>query len=77
VPGRVRASQAAEYYYFRAPRCGFFNLDCRSLPDFRLGLLMMNVPLPRASAEYCLSSTIKVHCLMKRLILFIAAWGYP
>ena len=32
--------------YFLAIRCGFFNRDCRSLPDFRLGLLMMNVPLP-------------------------------
>src|SRR5580698_7688173 len=61
-------------YYLRAPRCGFFNLDCRSLPDFRLGLLMMKVPLPWASAEYCFSSTIKVHCLMKRLFSFIASW---
>jgi hypothetical protein len=33
-------------YYFRAPRWGFFNLDCRSLGRLRLGLLMMNVPLP-------------------------------
>jgi hypothetical protein len=33
----------------------------------------MNVPLPCASAEYCLSSTMKIHCLMKRLHLFIAA----
>jgi hypothetical protein len=57
----------------RAPRCGFFNLDCRSLPNFLLGLLMMNVPLPRASDEYCFSSTIKVHCLMKRLFSFIAS----
>jgi hypothetical protein len=32
--------------YFRAPRRGFFRRDCRSLADFRLGLLMMNVPLP-------------------------------
>jgi hypothetical protein len=32
--------------YFLAIRCGFFNLDCRRLPGFRFGLLMMNVPLP-------------------------------
>jgi hypothetical protein len=61
-------------YYFRAPRCGFFNLDCRSLGFFRLGLLMMKVPLPWASAEYSFSSTIKVHCRMKRFFSFLAAW---
>jgi hypothetical protein len=32
--------------YFLAPRLGFFNRDCRSLPDLRFGLLMMKVPLP-------------------------------
>jgi hypothetical protein len=32
--------------YFRAPRCGFFSLDCRSLRALRLGLLMAKVPLP-------------------------------
>lgn len=32
--------------YFRAPRRGFFNRDCLSLPDFRFGLLITNVPLP-------------------------------
>jgi len=72
VPRR-EAQRPSTRYYLRAPRCGFFNLDCRSLPDFRLGLLMMKVPLPWASAEYCFSSTIKVHCLMKRLFSFIAA----
>jgi hypothetical protein len=61
--------------YFRAPRLGFFTLDCRSFPDFRLGLLMMKVPLPWASAEYNFSSTIKVHCRMKRLISLLAAWA--
>src|SRR5580700_8946232 len=61
-------------YYFRAPRRGFFTLDCRSLPDFRLGLLIMKVPLPWASAEYSFSSTIKVHCRMKRLYALLAAW---
>jgi len=60
-------------YYFRAPRCGFFNLDCRSLGPFRLGLLMIKVPLPWASAEYSFSSTIKVHCRMKRFLLLLAA----
>ena len=34
---------------------------------------MMKVPLPRASDEYCFSSTIKIHCLMKRLFSFIAS----
>lgn len=33
----------------------------------RLGLLIMKVPLPWASAEYNLSSTMKIHCRMKRL----------
>jgi hypothetical protein len=61
-------------YYLRAPRRGFFTLDCRSLPDFRLGLLIMKVPLPWASAEYSFSSTIKVHCRMKRLYALLAAW---
>jgi hypothetical protein len=60
-------------YYFRAPRRGFFTLDCRSLPDLRLGLLMINVPLPCASAEYSFSSTIKVHCRMKRLLPLLFA----
>jgi hypothetical protein len=55
----------------RAPRRGFFSLDCRSLPDFRFGLLMMNVPLPRYSAEYCFSSAMKFYCLMKRLLAFL------
>src|SRR5580692_10831423 len=64
----------ATRYYFRAPRRGFFTLDCRSLPDFRLGLLIMKVPLPWASAEYSFSSTIKVHCRMKRLYALLAAW---
>src|SRR5580700_3354353 len=61
-------------YYLRAPRRGFFNLDCRSLGFFRLGLLIIKVPLPWASAEYSFSSTIKVHCRMKRLILVLSAW---
>ena len=39
----------------------------------RLGLLMMKVPLPWASAEYSFSSTIKVHCRMKRLLLITLA----
>jgi len=74
-----RTLSAPEYVldhtlYFRAPRRGFFTLDCRSFPDFRLGLLMIKVPLPCASAEYNFSSTIKVHCRMKRLISLLAAW---
>lgn len=36
--------------YFRLPRCGFFNCDWRALVFFRLGLLMINVPLPWYSA---------------------------
>src|SRR5271170_6486619 len=36
---------------------------------------MMKVPLPCASAEYCFSSTIEIHCLMKRLFSFIATWA--
>ncbi len=59
--------------YFRAPRCGFFNLDCLSLGRLRLGLLIMKVPLPWASAEYNFSSTIKVHCRMKRLFSILLA----
>ena len=54
--------------YFRAPRWGFFNLDCRSLRPLRLGLLIMKVPLPWYSAEYSFSFTMKVHCRMKRLL---------
>src|ERR1700730_12444220 len=54
--------------YFRAPRCGFFNRDCRSLRDLRLGLLMTKVPLPWYSAEYSFSFTIKVHSRMKPLL---------
>ena len=54
--------------YFRAPRCGFFNLDCRSLRPFRLGLLITKVPLPWYSAEYSFSFTMKVHCRMKPLL---------
>jgi hypothetical protein len=63
---------AAAATYLRAPRCGFFSRDCRSLGRLRLGLLMMNVPLPWGSAEYNFSSTIKVHCRMKRLFLLLA-----
>ena len=73
VPARPKRRPSTRYY-LRAPRCGFFTRDCRSLPDFRLGLLIMNVPLPRASEEYSFSSTMKIHCLMKRLCSFIAAW---
>lgn len=36
--------------YFRLPRCGFFNCDWRALLFFRLGLLIMKVPLPWYSA---------------------------
>ena len=54
--------------YFRAPRWGFFNRDCRSLRPLRLGLLIMKVPLPWYSAEYSFSFTMKVHCRMKRLL---------
>jgi hypothetical protein len=36
-------------------------------------LLIMKVPLPWASAEYSFSSTMKVHCLMKRLFSVPAA----
>ena len=36
--------------YFRAPRCGFFRLVWRRLALVRLGLLIVNVPLPRYSA---------------------------
>ena len=36
--------------YFRLPRSGFFNCDWRALAFFRLGLLMMKVPLPWYSA---------------------------
>ncbi len=36
--------------YFRLPRCGFFNCDCRALVFFRLGLLIIKVPLPWYSA---------------------------
>src|SRR5271155_4016981 len=54
--------------YFLAPRCGFFNLDCRSLRPLRLGLLITKVPLPWYSAEYSFSFTMKVHCRMKRLL---------
>ena len=32
--------------YFRAPRCGFFNRDCRVFRLLRFGLVMRNVPLP-------------------------------
>ena len=42
--------------YLRAPRCGFFRLVWRRLALVRLGLLIMNVPLPRYSALYVLSS---------------------
>jgi len=42
--------------YFRAPRGGFFSLLCRSLTFALFGLLMENVPLPRYSALYVLSS---------------------
>jgi hypothetical protein len=35
-----------QQYYFRAPRWGLFRRDCLSFADFRLGLLMMKVPLP-------------------------------
>ncbi len=59
----------------RAPRCGFFNLDCLSLGRLRLGLLIMKVPLPWASDEYNFSSTIKVHCRMKRLFCLLMAWA--
>lgn len=59
-------------YYLRAPRCGFFSLDCRSFGFLRFGLVMMNVPLPCDSAEYSFSSTIKVHCRMKRLLALVA-----
>lgn len=38
----------------------------------RLGLLIMKVPLPWASAEYVFSSTIKVHCRMKRFHSILA-----
>ena len=54
--------------YFREPRCGFFNCDCRVLDFFRLGLVMEKVPLPRYSALYNLSSA-KEHSL-KNLIDF-------
>lgn len=60
--------------YLRAPRCGFFTRDWRSLGRLRFGLLIMKVPLPNASAEYNFSSAIKVHCRMKRLLLLLAAW---
>src|ERR1700691_3212422 len=74
VPWKAGRGERSNRYYFRAPRCGFFNLDCRSLGFFRLGLLIMKVPLPWASAEYSFSSTIKVHCRMKRLISLLTAW---
>lgn len=74
MPGGVLSTLEKYRYYFRAPRCGFFNLDCRSLGFFRLGLLIMKVPLPWASAEYSFSSTIKVHCRMKRLSSLLMAW---
>lgn len=73
-PGRSRAAKkisscaAPQEPYLRAPRLGFFTRDCRSLPDLRFGLLIIKVPLPCGSAEYSFSSTIKVHCRMKRLI---------
>ena len=54
--------------FFLAPRCGFFNLDCRSLRPLRFGLLMTKVPLPWYSAEYSFSFTMKVHCRMKPLL---------
>ena len=40
-----------------------------------MGLLMMKVPLPWASAEYNFSSTIKVHCRMKRFWFFLLTAG--
>jgi len=32
--------------YLREPRCGFFNCDWRLFSFFRLGLVMLKVPLP-------------------------------
>jgi hypothetical protein len=47
---RRRAGPRAAAAYFRAPRCGFFRLVWRRFALVRLGLLMVNVPLPRYSA---------------------------
>lgn len=41
--------------YLRAPRCGLFTRDCCNFLRLRFGLLMMNVPLPIASALYSFS----------------------
>jgi hypothetical protein len=40
----------------------------------RLGLLIMKVPLPWASAEYNFSSTMKIHCRMKPFLVLLSAW---
>lgn len=42
--------------YLRMPRRRFFTRLCLSLRSLRLGLLMMNVPLPTYSALYNFSS---------------------
>jgi hypothetical protein len=47
-----------EEFYFRAPRRGCFNFDCRLFADLRFGLLMIKVPLPMYSALYNLSSAM-------------------
>jgi len=49
--------------YFRAPRCGFFNLVWRRLALVRFGLLMLKVPLPKYSALYNLSSANQISSL--------------
>jgi hypothetical protein len=48
-PSRTVAEPSLELY-FRAPRRGCFNFDCRRFAAFRFGLLMIKVPLPMYSA---------------------------
>lgn len=56
MPAAAPANKLAFAAYLRDPRPGFFNFDWRALIFFRLGLLITNVPLPRYSALYSLSS---------------------
>ena len=53
---RRRPEPENEVDYFREPTRRPFSRDCRSLAFFRFGLLITNVPLPRFSALYSLST---------------------
>ena len=47
LKGPIRGTMFA---YLREPRRGLRNSDCRTLVFLRLGLLILNVPLPTYSA---------------------------